>query len=95
MLAIAIGDLHLDGTRITELFGRDAYDLQMRPVTQALTWAVERGIPRVVFLGDVFHRPRPSVDGIMTLLKVLLDFNERIDDSQTCLLYTSPSPRDS
>ena len=76
---IAIGDLHLDKQRIRGLFGADANALQLEPVEEALELAVDHGVPRVVLLGDVFDRPRPTVAGLMSLLQVLFDFDRGLE----------------
>lgn len=76
---VAVPDLHLDKRQLLDMFGDSAWDLQLEPVHEALGWAVAEGIPRAVFLGDVFHRPRPSLRGMVALVQLMSRFDGKLD----------------
>ena len=68
------------------------------------SWVPEHLPARVVFRGADFapplrqvHPPVPQADDEVTLKEIASELNglmDSLDDHVTCLLYTSPSPRD-
>ena len=78
MDVIAIGDLHIGKPQLTGLFGDDIYRLQMEPVREAFNFAVESSVDKVVFLGDVFDKPQPTVKGLLSLLELLFEFDGKV-----------------
>lgn len=76
---VAIGDLHLDKQQLLGMFGNDTWELQLEPVREALNWAVDNGVPNAVFLGDIFHQPKPSLKGMMALVRVMFEFDGKLD----------------
>lgn len=75
----ALGDLHVDSTLLVGLFQEAAYSYQVKAVNDALEQARDAGLDRVVFLGDVFHRPRPSVRGLVAMLDVLAQWRSQFE----------------
>ena len=98
MLIAVLSDLHLGQKDALDRFHREegAEERFMRLLNY-----LENNVDRIVLLGDIFEtlRPRRYSRADAELYAVLDAYPEIakkvFDDPRYCLLYTSPSPRDS
>lgn len=76
---VTVGDVHLKKKRLLDLFGHGATDLMLGCVRAVFQYAVDNGVPHVVFLGDIGDEPSLGDYCELKLLELLHEFDDQVE----------------
>lgn len=74
---VTVGDPHLD--KMENLFPANHLQLQVAELRKPFLYALERGVPNVVILGDVAHKDRLTEESRIALFSLLVEFDGKLD----------------
>ena len=70
---VTVGDAHLD--KLENLFPANHLELQVAEIDKVYKYAIKKGVPNVVWLGDVAHKERLTEESRIALYSILTRYD--------------------